>query len=201
MGLNIRGYADLFDPRLSGRIVLPDPNSSSSAWNHVANIMAVFGNDTPESWSVIERLMRNNMVISTSSAIAFRGVADGEYVVGLSYEDGVSPLLKGGARNIRMVYPAEGASAFAFGSALIRGAPNRENAVLMINYLMSAEGQSRLGVDLGTLRFTNRNARYETPWLPATDTINWAIRDMDWLIPNREQVLAQWNRLFASISR
>ncbi len=43
----------------------------------------------------------------------------------------------------------------------------------MINYLMSAEGQSELGMALETLRFTNEKAVYETPYLPASSEIKW----------------------------
>lgn len=39
LGVNIKGYADLLDPKLKGKIVFSDPNSSSAAWNNVCNIM------------------------------------------------------------------------------------------------------------------------------------------------------------------
>ena len=201
LGLNIRGYADLLDPKLAGKIVLSDPNSSSAAWNNVSNIMAVYGNDSQQSWDLIEKLMRNNMVIVSSSSVCFRAVVDGEYVVGLTYEDGVAPLLKAGAKSIKMVYPAEGASAFAFGLAVVKGAKNMENAKAMVNYLMSAEGQSYMGNALGTLRFTNKTAKYNSPYLPPDNTIKWVTRDINWLIKNKAQVLEKWNRLYASIKR
>jgi len=118
LGLNIKSYKDLLDPRLKGQIVMPDPNSSSSAWNNVCNIMAAYGNDSPEAWAIIEGMMRNNMVISTSSSVAFKSVQSGEYVVGLTYEDGASTLLKSGAKNIRMVYPVEGASFVSYWNAI-----------------------------------------------------------------------------------
>ena len=201
LGLNIQGYADLLNPALKGRIVLSDPNSSSAAWNNVANIMAVYGNDSPQAWQLIENLLRNDMVIVTSSSVCFRAVGDGEYVVGLTYEDGASTLLKSGAKNVKMVYPAEGASSFAFGLAVIKNAPHMEAAKAMVDYLQSPEGQSYMGNALGTLRFTNRNSQYDSPYLPPDSTINWVTRDIDWLIKNKEQVLARWNQIYTSIRR
>lgn len=199
LGIEIKGYADLLNPALKGRIVLSDPNSSSSAWNNLSNIMAAFGNDSQEAWDYIEALMRNGLIISTSSSVCFKSVQTGEYVVGLTYEDGASTLLKSGATNIRMVYPEEGASAFAFGCAVIQGAKHMEAAKAMVNLLMSAEGQSKLGNALGTLRFTNTKAVYESPYLPATDTIKWVTRDIPWLTENKSQILDHWNSLFASV--
>lgn len=163
LGLDIRTYEDLLDPKLSGRIYVADPNSSSSAWNNLSNIFAVYGNDSPEAWAIVEGLMKNKMVIGTSSSVAFKGVNDGEYVVGLTYEDGAATLLKAGSDQIRIQYPENGASAFAFGVAVIQGAQNEAAAKALVSYLMSAEGQSDLGTRLGTLRFTNKNAQYDTP--------------------------------------
>ena len=68
----------------------------------------------------------------------------------------------------------------------------------MVNYLMSAEGQSDLGTRLGTLRFTNKNAKYETPFLPASEDIKWVKRDIQWLTENREEILKKWNDLYAA---
>lgn len=196
LGIEIKGYSDLLNPALKGRIVLSDPNSSSAAWNNLCNIMAVYGNDSEEAWNFIEGLLRNGLVISTSSSVCFKSVLTGEYVVGLTYEDGASTLLKSGATNIRMVYPEEGASASAFGCAIIKDAPHMEAAKAMINFLMSAEGQSELGNALGTLRFTNAKAQYDTTYLPASSEIKWADRDVDWLMENKAQILKRWNDLY-----
>ncbi len=197
LGLDIRTYEDLLDPKLSGLIFIADPNSSSSAWNNLSNIFAVYGNDSDEAWAIVEGLMKNQMVIGTSSSVAFTGVNEGEYVVGLTYEDGASTLLKAGSEEIRMQYPENGSSAFAFGCAVIEGAPNEAAAKAMVNFLMSAEGQSELGTRLGTLRFTNKNAVYNTPYLPATEDVKWVPRDVDWLTENRDQILEHWNQLYA----
>lgn len=196
LGMNITGYADLLDPRLHGRIVIPDPNSSSSAWNNLSNILTVFGQESEEAWEYIDEFLANGVVVTSSSSVAFRGVADGEYVVGLTYEDGAATLLKAGATNIRMVYPEEGASAFAFGAAVIRGANNPDAAKAMINWLMSPEGQTYMGNALGTLRFTNPNADYVSPYLPYEDEIIWVTRDIQWLTENRPAILDRWNEIF-----
>lgn len=199
LGLDIRTYEDLLDPKLKGLVVLSDPNSSSAAWNNLSNIMAVYGNDSEAAWAQVEGMMKNEMVISTSSSVCFKSVDAGEYVVGLTYEDGASTLLKSGSDNIRLQYPENGASAFAFGCAVIEGAPHEAAAKAMVDYLMSPEGQSRLGNALGTLRFTNPKAEYETPYLPASSEIKWVVRDVDWLTENKEQILTHWNELYASI--
>lgn len=199
LGLDIQSYEDLLDPKLKGLIVLSDPNSSSAAWNNLCNIFAVFGYDSQEAWDYIEALLNNGLVISTSSSVCFKSVDSGEYVVGLTYEDGVSTLLKSGSDAIRMVYPSNGTSASVFGCAIIEGAPHMEAAKAMVNYLMSPEGQSELGTALGTLRFTNSKAVYTTPYLPATEDVKWVTRDVEWLTEHKEEMLEHWNALYAEI--
>ena len=198
LGLNIQSYEDLLDPKLQGKIATADPNSSSSAWNNLSNIFAVYGNDTPETWDYIAKLMPN-LVILTSSSGVFKNTQAGEYVVGLTYEDGAVQLLKNGATNIRLQYPTNGTSASCFGTALIKNGPNPENAKLFIDFICSAEGQTALAAyQEGTLRYTN--AGYKVPenaWLKASDEITWVVRDVKYLTENKDSILEHWNSLWA----
>ena len=200
LGLNITSYADLLDPALQGKIATADPNSSSSAWNNLSNIMAVFGTDSDEAWDYIGKLMPNLVVLGSSSGV-FKNTQAGEYVVGLTYEDGAVNLLKDGATNIRLQYPDEGTSASCFGTALIKGGPNPENAKLMIDFICSAEGQTALAAyQGGTLRYTN--AGYEVPenaWLTPSSEIVWADRDVEYLTANKTAILDHWNTLWAEV--
>lgn len=196
LGLDIKSYADLLDPKLEGKIIFSDPTSSSAAWNNMSNIFAVYGNDSDEAWDVIEGLLANGMVVGSSSSSCFKDVQAGEYVVGLTYEDGASTLLKSGAENIKMVYPAEGSSAFAFAAAIVKDAPHMDAAKAMIEYLQSAEGQSFRANYVGTVRFTNENVVVENSYLPDSSEINWVTRDIDWLIENKTAMLEKWTALY-----
>lgn len=201
LGIEIKSYQDLLNPALKGKIIFSDPNSSSAAWNNLCNIMSVYGNDSDESWAYIEQLMAN-LVITNSSSTCFKSVQQGEYVVGMTYEDGAVNLIKDGADNIRLQYPEEGTSATVFGTALVKNGPNQENAKAMIDFICSAEGQTALAAyQEGTLRYTN--AGYTVPdnaWLPASGEIKWVDRDVEFLTANKEQILEHWNDLWASVN-
>lgn len=196
LGLDIEDYDDLLDPALAGKVVISDPNESSAAWNNVSNIMAVYGYDSDESWDLIEGLMKNNMVIASSSSVCFKAVADGEYVVGLTYEDGASTLLKSGAENIKLVYPASGSSSLALGCAVVKNAPHMAAAKAMVDYLMDADSQTVRGNALGTIRLTNKNANIDYQYIPKTEDVKWVSRDIDWLIEHKQEVLDHWNQLY-----
>lgn len=197
LGIQINGYEDLLDPQLKGRIAMADPTSSSSAWNNLSNIMAVYGNDSDESWDYLQALLENGLVIASSSSIPFASTEDGEYAVGLTYEDGIAALLKSGAQHIRLVYPEEGTSASAFATAVIADAPNGDLAKDVINYLMSPEGQSAFAEANGTVRMTT-SADYTLEFLPPHDEVTWVERDTEWLTTNRADVVDHWTELYTS---
>ncbi len=200
LGLKIESYEDLLDPKLQGKIATADPNSSSSAWNNLSNIMAVYGADSDAAWDYIEKLMPNLVILGSSSGV-FKNTQAGEYVVGLTYEDGAVGLVRDGATNIRLQYPTNGTSASAFGCALIKGGPNPENAKLFIDFICSAEGQTALAAyQQGTLRYTN--AGYQVPedaWLKPSSEITWVVRDVKYLTENKPAILDHWNALWAEV--
>ena len=202
LGLKIESYEDLLDPKLKGMIATADPNSSSSAWNNLSNIFAVYGNDTEEAWAYIEKLMPNLVILGSSSGV-FKNTQAGEYVVGLTYEDGAVGLIRDGATNIRLQYPTNGTSASAFGCALVKGGPNPENAKKMIDFICSAEGQTALAAyQQGTLRYTN--AGYTVPenaWLKPSTEIVWANRDVPYLTEHKSEILDKWTALWAKVTQ
>lgn len=195
LGVEIKGYADLLNPALKGKILMADPTSSSSAWNNLSNILSVFGYEGDAAWDYVGKLMDNGLVIASSSSATFAAVEEGEYVVGLTYEDGVASLIKSGAQNVKLVYPAEGTSASAFGTAIIKGAPHMELAKQVVNYIMSPEGQTALGEGLSTIRMTTSEP-YHSEYLPPASEIKWVERDIAWLTANRDDVIAKWTDLY-----
>ncbi len=205
LGLNIQSYEDLLDPALKGKIVFSDPNSSSAAWNNLCNIFSVYGVDTQESWDYIDKLLENLVVVEKSS-VCFNSVSDGEYVVGLTYEDGAIKLNQSAAELgteavTEVRYPSNGTSASAFGVAVIKGAPHMAAAKAFVNWVCSAEGQSAMAEYMeGTLRFTNANyTSPENAWLKASSDIKWVNRDVPTLTAQKADLLAKWNEHLAAV--
>ena len=199
LGLDIKSYDDLLNPALKGKIILSNPNSSSAAWNNLCNIMSVFGNDTDEAWDYIAKLMEN-LVITDSSSNCFKLVEQGEYVVGLTYEDGAIKLIEQGAGDhFDMRYPADGASASAFGMAVIKNCQHPEAAKAFVNWVCSADGCSYIAQYLKTLRMTNKDTVYGESLLPATEDIKWVVRDVPYLTEHKADILEHWNDLLLEV--
>ena len=66
------------------------------------------GYEDDQAWQYVEDLFENiDGKICESSSAVYKGVADGEYVVGLSYEDPCTQLVRDGAP-VEIVYMEEG---------------------------------------------------------------------------------------------
>jgi iron(III) transport system substrate-binding protein len=69
-----------------------------------------------------------------------RGVAQGEYALGLTLEDFAGRFVAGGSP-VRIVYPREGIALGADAMALVAGGPNPEGGRALLDYIASVEGQ------------------------------------------------------------
>lgn len=182
LGLNpdeFTGYADLLNPALKGKIAMGNPAKSSSAWAELTNMLLVMG-DKPyddAAWKWVESFIANldGIILDSSSAI-YKGVSAGEYAVGVSYEDPCVSLLVDGATNVKLVYPEEGAVWLPAGSAIVKNAPNMENAKLFIDFIQSDEGQQVIATT--TARPVNTSITNTAKEIIPFSEINVAYEDM-----------------------
>jgi iron(III) transport system substrate-binding protein len=197
LGITISGYADLLNPALKGKIASADPVSSSSAWAQLCNVLLVMGGyDDPKAWTYVESLIKqlSGKLTSGSSAV-YKGVYQGEYVVGLTYEDPSVALLADGATNVKVVYPKEGAVWLPAASAIVAGAKNAENAKLFMDYLISDECQKTIS------GLTNRPVNPKFPntnkYLQAFSSIKVAYEDILYTATNKKAIQKKWSDLWA----
>lgn len=196
-GVTIKSYADLLNPALNGQVVSADPTESSSAWNQLQCILTDFGGwESAESWDYIQKLHDNEPVITGSSSGVYKGVYNGEYTVGLTYEPACVQMLAEGAEGVHIVYPTEGVTSIAFGSAIIKGTKNIENAKLFIDFLISDEGQAIYN-ECGA-RQANANLKLENPneYIVDLNTINYKVADTEALAKNQAAIQQHWREIF-----
>ena len=157
--IKVEGYQDLLNPALKGKIAFADPSKSSSSFEHVVNILYGMGNGDPEKgWGFVQELAKNlgGKLLSGSSAV-YKGVADGEYTVGLTFEEGAATYVKSKAP-VKIVYMSEGVISKADGSAIIKGAKNLENAKKFVDFVSSKETQTMIASQL-----SRRSVRKDVP--------------------------------------
>jgi iron(III) transport system substrate-binding protein len=143
LGVEITGYADLLQPELKDKIVTADPTASSSAFCQLTNmLLAMGGYESEQAWAYVDSLFKNiNGKVTSSSSAVYKGVYNGEYVVGLTYEDPCVTLLKDGATNIKVVYPVEGTVFLPAQIGIIKNAKNLANAQAFVDFMLTEEAQ------------------------------------------------------------
>lgn len=110
-------WSDLFDPRWKGRVVVGDPTTSGSAYDQMYGLYELFGTEG------FGKLLANADV-TKSSAQVYKSVAAGEYAVGITMEYAAYAYVAGGQKDIKLVYPTEGAFVSPEGVAIIKNPRN-----------------------------------------------------------------------------
>ena len=180
--INTNGHANLIlgrdvVPELKGRIAMGDPTASSSAWAELTNMLLVMGEgDTPAecyqsdaAWDYIDKFIDNldGIVLSSSSQV-YKGVIDGEYAVGLTFEQGAATYVSQG--NIKVVYMEEGVIIRGDGVYIVKDCPNLDSARKFVDWLTSYDAQTYMNET--QFRRTIRTDVPETDAMQSMSTIN-----------------------------
>lgn len=150
--MKLDSFADLLNPALKGKIAFGDPMNSSSAFQCLMAMLYAAGKDgdpmSEEAWNYVGKFIANlDGKIANSSSQVFKGVADGEYVVGLTWEDPAANLQRSGAP-VKVVFPKEGAVFPGESVQIIAECKHPENAKKFVDYMLSEKIQKSVGENL-----------------------------------------------------
>ncbi len=195
--IEVNGYEDLLNPKLKGKIAHSDPSKSSSSFEHLINMLYAMGNGDPEAgWDYVSKLSENldGKLLSGSSAV-YKGVADGEYVVGLTFEEGAAKYVADGAP-VKVVYMEEGVISKPDGVYIIKNAKNMENAKRFIDFITGKDAQTIIVEQLN-----RRSVRTDVPapsYLTPKEEIKIIYDDEDLVVEKKEEWLEKFNDIFTS---
>ena len=144
----VTSYADLADERFRGRVLV---RSSSHVYNQslVASLIERVGAEATEAWAsgLAANLARTPQ---GGDRDQIRAVAAGEGDIAIVNHYYLARMLEGGeadraaAGAVRIVFPDQddrGTHVNICGVGVVRGAPNREHAIRLIEFLASGEAQ------------------------------------------------------------
>jgi iron(III) transport system substrate-binding protein len=130
-------WKDLADPRWKDRLVIGDPEKTSSSY------AMLWGINQTEGRKPLEGIARNATQVNTASQV-YEGVAKGEFAVGMTMEYAAQEYVAGGQKDIQIVYPSEGTFVAPEGMALVKNAPHPDDARKFYDYLASRQAQQML---------------------------------------------------------
>lgn len=183
-------WKDLFLPRWKGKIVMANPEKSGSAYAQVYGIYKLYG------WDGLKKLIENAKILDSSSLI-YKGVAAGEYHLGVTMEYAAHRYIAGGDKNVGIVYPADGAFMAPEATGIVNNCPHPAEAKKLIDYLIS-----KSVVDEIFTKFSRRPARpdaADTEGLPALKTIT-LLKSFDPIEANtlEKELLKKWKEIILS---
>lgn len=190
----VEGYKDLLNPELKGKIAMCDPAKSSSAYEHLINMLYAMGDGDPEAgWAYVEAFCRNldGDLLEGSSAV-YRGVGEGRYVVGLTFEEGGAHYVADG-EPVQLVYMEEGVVSTPDVVCIRKDAVHLVEAQAFVDFVTGKDCQAMI-----CARLDRRSVRVdveEPEYLPDKATIP-IIRVEDAVVREKKQ---EWLERFETI--
>lgn len=203
LGVEVKGYKDLLNPKLKGHIISADPASSSSAWNQLTTMLCVMGDKYKDekAWKYVEQFAANlGGVMAGSSSACYKQVITGEYAVGVTYEAGVLDYLASGEyTNCELVFPEEGITEILFASAMVKNCKNPENAKLYLDWIMSDECQQALGAT--SQRQANPNIVPTFPGMKKGTEVKILDRPEGQIGEDKPAIIDRWTKIWAKYAK
>ncbi len=195
--ISVKGYQDLLDKQLNGRIITANPINSSYAFSQLSNtLLAMGGYEEEEAWEYVRKLMEQVGEIASSSEKVYTSVAAGEYIVGLTYESPCVSLVKD-STDVEIVYPSEGTVYQPAMMAIVKGSSNQENAKHFIDFVTGKDMQN-IYSNILMKRSIYRDA-IEGEYLVPIQQINVLEEDMEYVKENKLKILSRYSLIIDQI--
>lgn len=200
--IKVEGWNDLLNPALKGKIAFCDPTNSSSAFEQLVNMLYDMGaKNNPSSsqaWDYVDKFIKQlNGKMASSSGTVHKSVADGEYPVGLSWEDPCVTYVKNGA-HVKVVYPKEGVIYTEQSVQIIKDCKHLSNAKKFVDYLLSAKMQNIFGTQL-TNRPLRKNVKLASYMEPMSSMNIMKSYNATWVGNNKTDLISKFKDEYSKL--
>lgn len=129
-----KSFKDLLDPKWKGKIAMPSPLLSGTAYVTAGELSAKYG------WKYFEDLKANGLKVEEGNSAIQNKLVRGEYLAVIILEENI---LKIGAKGepVKVVYPADGTIVIPSPIAVFNTSKNQEAAKAVLDWFLSKEGQ------------------------------------------------------------
>jgi len=181
-------WADLAKPEWKGKITMPNPESSSTGYTIIWGLSKLLDEASYKA------IIANTVVVESARAVP-KSVADGEYVIGLTFEASPYDYVANGMDEIKIIYPEEGTFFTPEYIGLVKGIEDKEQVHQMLDLLLSKEMQTEL-LKTGFRRPTRKDIDVsEYLELPNFSELAIFATDETEAAAARETFLAEWRAL------
>jgi len=181
-------WADLAKPEWKGKITMANPESSSTGYTIIWGLSKLLDEATYKA------IIANTVVVESARAVP-KSVADGEYVIGLTFEASPYDYVANGMDEIKIIYPSEGTFFTPEYIGLVKGIEDKQDVQKALDLLLSKEMQTEL-MKIGFRRPTRKDVNIsEYLELPDFADLTIFATDETQAAAERETFLAAWRDL------
>lgn len=155
-------WRDLAKPEYKGEVTVSNPQSSGTAYTQLATLVQVFGED--EAFKLLAEIGANVNQNTKSGSAPGKMAARGETTIAVGFMHDMVNLKKQGFP-VEIVAPCEGTGYETGAVSVINGTPNMDAAKKWVDYVLSADAQSR-GLEVGVFNIPSNKAAKTDPDAP-----------------------------------
>ena len=128
-------WEDLTNPKYKGRIAMPNPLLSGTAYVAVGALADKFG------WEYFDRLKANGLRVEEGNSAIQNKLLTGEYMAAIILEENVLKLQQTKKEPLEVVYPKEGCILISSPIGIFKATKNPDGAKALTDWWLSKEGQ------------------------------------------------------------
>ncbi|MBK7334160.1 MAG: putative 2-aminoethylphosphonate ABC transporter substrate-binding protein [Betaproteobacteria bacterium] len=186
-------WKDLTKPIYKGQVVMPHPASSGTGFFDVTAWLQMFGE--AEGWKFMDGLHENIAQYMHSGSKPCASAANGEYVVGISFEYRANRE-KAQGKPIDLVFPKEGLGWDLEAIGIHKGTKQQAAAQKLVDWAVSDPAMALYAKNFAIVAVPSLSQ--PLPNVPANYGSMLAKNDFAWAAKNRDKILAEWSRRYES---
>jgi iron(III) transport system substrate-binding protein len=186
-------WKDLTKPAYKGQIVMPHPASSGTGFFDVTAWLQIYGE--AEGWKFMDGLHENIAQYMHSGSRPCAAAANGEYVVGISFEYRANRE-KAQGKPIDLVFPKEGLGWDLEAIGIYKGTKNQAAAQKLLDWAISDAAMALYAKNFAIVAV--KSLSQPLPNVPADYATRLAKNDFLWAARNRDKILGEWSKRYES---
>lgn len=181
-------WEDLTNPAYENLIQAPTPQASGTAYNIVASLVTMMGEDA--AFEYMADLNSNIQTYTSSGTGPSKGVAVGQCAIGIQFTPAFFQFISEGYP-LKVVFPKEGVGFEAPAVSILEGAKNMEAAKILLDWLVSKDGQDVLS-EVDTYFYPVNPEAELADGMPEFASLKTVSIDIEWAGENKERLVERW---------
>lgn len=129
-----KSFKDLTDPKWQGKIAMPSPLLSGTAYVAAAALSDKYG------WEYFEQLKANGLKVEDGNSAIQNKLLTGEYLAVMILEENILKMMDKG-EPVKVVYPEDGTVIIPSPVAVFKSSQNQEASKAILDWFLSKQGQ------------------------------------------------------------